>query len=309
MRSTTVLSVKSLTSPPSVDAVIAAFARVQHGLVTLVQLLSAGLTQSAIAKRVARGALHRVHRTVYSVGHAALSREAKWLAPVLAAGPGALLDQLAAAELWQARRPRATTPITVLSPRRVRIEGIKVHRANRIHPRDATSRNGIPVTSMARTLVDLTDVQTPYQLANVIHEAAFRGHFSELATLDAMERANGRRNLHVLKRALALNAGGSAGTKSAHEDAFLALLAEAGRPEPLVNTELHGFEVDFYWPELLLVVEVDGNGHGRARSKADDARRDRAHRDAGCTVVRFSDEDVERRPGEVLARLRGFGTC
>ena len=124
----------------------------------------------------------------------------KWLAPVLAAGPGALLSELVAAELWQARRPRATTPITVLSPRRCRIQGIKVHRANRIHPRDVTSRNGIPVTSMARTLVDL-----------------------------------------MLDRALTQPAG-SAGTKSAHEDAFLAALASAGHPEPLVNTEFHGFE-------------------------------------------------------------------
>ena len=88
--------------------------------------------------------------------------------------------------------------------------------------------------------------------------------------------ASGRPNLHVLEKALALNAGGSAGTKSPHEDAFLALLRFAGIPEPRVNTQLLGEEVDCHWPERKLVVEVDGSGHGRERTQRDDARRDTA---------------------------------
>ena len=99
VQSETVLSGKFAAAPPSVDEVIAAFARVQHGLVTLVQFLAAGLTPSAITKRVARGALHRVHRTVYSVGHARAVARGEMLAAVLAAGPGALLSHLSAAEL------------------------------------------------------------------------------------------------------------------------------------------------------------------------------------------------------------------
>jgi very-short-patch-repair endonuclease len=249
VQSETVLSGKFAAAPPSVDEVIAAFARVQHGLVTLIQLLEAGLTESAISKRVARGALHRVHRTVYSVGHAALSREAKMLAAVLAAGPGALLSHLSAAELRQISRFRA------------------------------------------------------YQLANVMHEAAFRDLFSDLATRDAIERANGRHKLWVVEKALALNATGSAGTKSGHEDALLVLLESTALPEPRVNTELLGFEPDCHWPDRKLVVEVDGIGHGRQRTRRQDAHEDRVLRAAGYTVLRFTDEDIQLRPERVIRAL------
>ena len=96
---------------------------------------------------------------------------------------------------------------------------------------------------------------------------------------------------------------GSAGTRSGAEDAFLRLVAD----EPLVNVDLLGFEVDFHWPERRLVVEVDGPAHGRPPSVADDARRDRMLRDAGYTVLRFSDDDVHQRPRRVSERVAEHG--
>ena len=137
-----------------------------------------------------------------------------------------------------------------------------------------------------------------------MHEAAFRGHFNPAMTRAAKARANGRRNLHVLDKALALNAGGSAGTKSANEDAFLSLLRFAGLPEPLVNTKLLGEEVDCHWLDRRLVAEVDGPNHDRERSKRDDARRDALLRAAGFTVIRFADVEVKQRPDAVIARVR-----
>ena len=98
-----------------------------------------------------------------------------------------------------------------------------------LDPRDVTTHNGIPVTTVHRTLVDLADDLTPHQLANVIHEAAYRGRFVEAAVRDAMGRVFGRRKLHVLERAIELHHAGSAGTKSAGEDAFLTL---GYRPRP-----------------------------------------------------------------------------
>ena len=133
--------------------------------------------------------------------------------------------------------------------------------------------------------MDLTDVLTAHQLANVIHEAAFRGLFSELATRDAMARANGRHNLHVLEKALRLNAAGSAGTKSRNEDAFLSMIKDL--PEPLVNVKLNGEEADFHWPDHKLVVEVDGQGHGRPRTKREDERKEAAWQAAGYSVLRL----------------------
>jgi hypothetical protein len=268
-------------NPP--DVRIAGIAARQHGLIALAQLRAAGLDDPAVLRRVRAGRLHRIGRGVYSVGHASLSQEGRWLAAVMEAGEGAALSHLAAAKLWEIWRRRVNT-VDVLSPRRSRSP--YVHRTRHLDPRDITKRNGIPVTMVARTLVDLTDVLTAEQLANVIHEAAFRQRFSEPATRAAMERAHGRRNLLVLEEALRAHAGGSAGSKSGREDRFLQLVREHGLPEPLVNTDLHGIEVDFHWPELKLCVEVDGPGHQRPRTQREDAERDQRLTAAGYRVIR-----------------------
>jgi hypothetical protein len=137
--------------------------------------------------------------------------------------------------------------------------------------------------------VDLSDVLTPHRLANVIHEAAYRGRYVEAAIRDVMARSSGRHNLAVLERAMELHRMGSAGTKSGAEDAFLRL----ERPEPLVNMHLLGRVVDFHWPEHRVAVEVDGI-HGRPWNVADDAGRDEALAAAGYAVLRFRDREVHQ---------------
>jgi hypothetical protein len=290
-------------APP--DLALARVAARQHGLITLAQLEALGLTRSAVANRVVAGRLHRVHRGVYAVGHCALSQAGCWMAAVLACGPSAALSHLPAAALWQIWR-RRTTGTDVSVPRQQRPKpGIRVHVCRRLDPRDVTRRDGIPTTTVARTLVDLADVLSAEQLANVIHEAAFRDRFDPDRTRAAIERANGRRNLTVLERALALNALGSAGTKSALEDRFLQIIRAAGRPDPVPNaavqTHSGPIEVDFLWPDQRLCVEIDGPGHDRPRTNAEDRRRDRALRAAGHEVLRFAGAEI--RPEAVLARL------
>jgi hypothetical protein len=154
---------------------------------------------------------------------------------------------------------------------------------------DVTEQRGIPVTTMARTLVDLTDCLTKWELASVIHEAAFRGRYVPLATQDALARASGRRNLHTLERAIALHESGSAGVRSRGELRFLIANERAGNPEPLVNTQLNGFEVDFHWPQFMLAIELDGPGHERPLTQREDAQKERAWREAGYELLRFSD--------------------
>jgi predicted transcriptional regulator of viral defense system len=216
---------------------------------------------------------------VYAVGHNRLSQEARWLAAVLAAGDGAALSHQAAARHWNVWRRRVET-IDVLVPgkRRVR-EGFTIHRARTLDARDVTVHQGIPITTVPRTLVDLSATLTPHQLANVIHEAAYRHRFDERATHEAIKRARGR-DLANLHAALHAHAAGSAGTRSDLEDRFLA----ETRTRPLVNTKI---EVDFYWPDQNLVVEIDGPGHDRRRTRAEDARRDAALKQAGIDVVRI----------------------
>jgi|tagenome__1003787_1003787.scaffolds.fasta_scaffold20668380_2 hypothetical protein len=217
------------------------------------------------------------------------------MAAVLAVGEGAALSHLSAAVLWQAWR-RGVRAIDIVTARDRVCRGVRVHRCRNLDARDATVREGVPVTTVARTLVDLTDVLTAAQLANVIHEAAFRHRSSLPATRAAMARANGRRRLHVLERALELNALGSAGTKSGLEDRCLELVRAAGLPEPLPNVIVPaggpGIEVDLHWPELGLCAEVNGPGHARARTRREDAPRDRALTAAGFEVLRFDRIDA-----------------
>lgn len=299
MREPTVVSVKSVDTPHPVDARVAAIAARRHGLITIAQLRAAGLGDGGVSRRVARGALFRCHRGVYAVGRPNLSQDGEWIAAVLAAGPGAALSHRTAGKLLAVSRfPAPWIDVTALLARR--LAGVRLHRARRLSPRDVTTHRGIPVTTIHRLLVDLTDDLTPYQLANVIHEAAFRGRFVEPAVRDAMARANGRHRLAVLARAIELHRAGSAGTRSGAEDAFLARCAH---DEPKVNTLVEGEEVDFHWPEQRLVVEVDGPGHTRPAVRVADARRDRALRTAGWVVLRFSDEDVLQRPAFVRAQV------
>jgi very-short-patch-repair endonuclease len=274
------------------------------GLVTTADLLAAGLTSGAITKRVARGALRRWYIGVYSYGPGELSREAEWMAAVLAAGDGAVLSHRSAAALWEIRRDRRMIS-EVLAPRGRRPKGPVLARSYRcLDPRDVTVVRGIPVTTVARTLVDLADVLTAHQLVKVIDEADYLGLFDLIETYEAMQRANGRRNLSVLNRAIGLYIGGSAGTKSRNEDAFLALLRLARLPEPLVNVVIEGEEVDCVWPDRSLVVEVDGPGHRRPTARRTDARKARALTTAGYTVARDTDVELSARGGDVIARLR-----
>jgi very-short-patch-repair endonuclease len=236
-----------------------------------------------VSKRVKARRLHPLYRGVYAVGHNNLSQEARWMAAILAAGEGAVLSHLSAAKHWNVWRRKADgIDITVPGQRRPR-EGFTIHRARRLDPRDVTTHQGLPITTVPRTLVDLAQTLTPHQLANVIHEAAFRNRFDDRNTRQAMARAKGRdlTNLHAALRA---HAAGSAGTKSALEDAFLARTTGA----PLVNTKI---EVDFYWPDRNLVVEIDGPGHERPRTRNEDAARDAALNAAGIEVVRIPSGD------------------
>ena len=248
-------------------------------MITTAQLRAVGLSDPGMAKRVEARRLHPLYRGVYAVGHNNLSQEARWMAAILAAGEGAALSHLSAAKHWNIWRRRADgIDITVPGQRRPR-SGFTIHRARRLDPRDVTTHQGLPITTVPRTLVDLAQTLTPHQLANVIHEAAFRNRFDEQNTRQAMARATGR-DLTNLHAALQAHASGSAGTKSALEDAFL----ESTNGNPLVN---HKIEVDFYWPDQNLVVEIDGPGHERPRSRKEDAARDAALNAAGIKVVRI----------------------
>ncbi|HEY6890993.1 MAG TPA: DUF559 domain-containing protein [Solirubrobacter sp.] len=238
---------------------------------------------------------------MYSYGPGELSFEAQAMAAVLAAGDGVLSRRWVATLLRISRFP-PLLPHVLVARRHRPIGGIVLHECRDLDSRDVSTHRGIPITTVPRLLLDLAEDHTVWQVTNVMHEAAFR----KLLNLDAIrrtvERANGRRGVALVERAIELHLDGSAGTKSALEDAFIALVSDL--PEPLVNTIHEGEELDFLWPECRLNVEVDGPGHLRPAVKRADARRDDKLTGAGYTVLRFDDLAIEREPHAVLDRLR-----
>jgi len=158
------------------------------------------------------------------------------MAAVLALGEGSAVSHLSAAGLVRISRFHAPLIAAVTASQR-RPQGIEVHHCKRLDPRDITTVRGIPCTTVPRILIDTSDLLTPHQVANLIHEAAFKGLFNLAATRQAMARANGRQNLHVLEEAIRLNAAGSAGTKSAHEDDLLHQLQLFNIDTPRINTD------------------------------------------------------------------------
>jgi hypothetical protein len=277
---------------PTADQRIRAVAARQRDLVTLEQLRHAGLSNGAIARRVDAGTLIRVFRGVYTVSQARLSPETRGFAAVLACGPGAGLSHFAGATVYGVSRFRSPL-IDVVSPRKRTLEGVRVHYVRTLDRTDVTTIRGIPVTTFARLQLDLADVLTPFQLANVLHQAAYKG------IPIFMPEANGRHNAKTLRRAYELHHSGSAGTRSTAEDVFLTL----GLPEPLVNVVYLGFEVDFRWPDRLVAVEVDGPHHGRPYDRASDIARDAALRSDGYIVLRFSADEVQQCGADVAQRV------
>ena len=179
--------------------------------------------------------------------------------------------------------------------------GFRLRTCRHLDRRDVTAVNGIPVTTVARTAVDLTEVMDADEVAFAIHEAVYRKRFDLDATLAAMGRANGRRRIKVLEAALRIHLSGGSGSRSRLEQRFRRLVVGAGMPDPRMNVIINGFEVDAYWTGLC--VEIDGLGHRRARTKVDDRIRDAALRAAGYIVLRFTEDDVDFRPETVLAQL------
>jgi hypothetical protein len=261
-----------------------------------------GLSRAGLSGRVARGALTRRYPGVYSYGRGELSTEVRWMAAVLACGPDAALGHLSSVALFDCSRWPIGEPHVVVPRRHRPIEGITIHHCLGLDRADVTVFKGIPTTTVARMLVDLSASHTEYQVAYVINCAAWRHRFDLDATLRARARAKGHAGTGVLARAIELYLAGSAGTRSDLEDRFLELVR--GFPVPLVNMEFLGYEVDFCWPDHRLAVEVDGN-HTRPNDKRNDAGRDRVLRNAGYTVLRFTGLELPSVPAQLVPFFAG----
>jgi len=284
------------------DARLAVVAARQYGLVTLGQLRSVGVGDTGIRERVRSRRLHRLHRGVYAVGHRELKAEAFWLAAVLACGPGAALSHHAAAAHLNIRRSDAPTIDVTVPARSGRLsrKGIRVHRSGRLAPEDVAAHEGIPVTTVARTLVDLADVLPAHALKRTIDEAEYKRVLDLRALVAAVERNPGRRGATVLKLAKAP----MEMTRSRLEQCFLALVERHGLPRPAVALPIEGYEADFAWPEYGLVVETDDRGsHGTRAAFEHDRLRDRRLLRAGFRTIRLTGRALRYDEEAIVADL------
>lgn len=277
----------------------------QHGVVSGKQLLGLGLSRDAIRHRVRSKRLHPLLRGIYAVGRQEVSREGRWMAAVLACGEGAALSHSSAAALMRIGAERDVVEVSIPGSSRLVRAGLRVHRRAALRSGDLGEFMQIPVTSPALTLIDMAadrrcsdlslewgineadkyDLIAPHDL-----RAALDAHPS-MGGVDRLRRMLDRRTLRL--------------TDSELERRFLELVARAGLPMPLTQHRLNGFRVDFYWPDLGLVVETDGlRYHRTPAQQARDSVRDQTHTAAGLRPLRFSHAQVYFEADRVVATLR-----
>jgi len=287
---------------------IAALAARQHGVVSRTQLLGAHVTGRMIEKRMATGELVKLHRGVYAVGHAHLRREGFWLAAVLAVGDGAVLSHRDAAALHDLR-PWNRSRIEVSSPAdRTGTARLDVYGRRALDARDVTTVDGIPVTTVSRTLVDLGEVLAHQALVKVVSEAERQRVIDVRSIEGALARLRGRRGPATAKIRAALDdvrRHGTTLTRSPLEDRLLPILDVHSIPRPRLNLHVEGYEGDAVWPTARLVVELDGwDAHKTRRAFQHDRTKANALTNAGWRVLRFTHDDLVRRPELVVAGVR-----
>lgn len=278
---------------------IAELADSQHGVVATYQLIALGMTHDEIRYRARIGRMHRIYRGVYAVGYRTLTPKGHRMAAVLAYGPDAVLSHRSAAAHWDIGPGFWKIEVTTPHSRRSR-NGTRAH-SSPLHPEDITIRDGIPVTSVARTILDLAALfRNPDRLTRLIEDADRK----ELFDLSALDRAMARRSsapgIRRLNAVLAAYRG-AADTRSKLERDFRALVLKAGLPDPQYNVLVEGLTVDVYWPEWKLVVELDGEPyHGNPHAFETDRIRDAILQKADIRVLRVTGKRMDNEPEAVL---------
>jgi very-short-patch-repair endonuclease len=281
------------------DLAVVANASRRHGIVTARELHAAGLSRHAIANRVARGWLRRIHRGVFLVGAVPgpWSFEAAALA---AAGPRAALGHRSAAAVWGLCQ-REAGPVDVVVPGSPRgHDGIRTHRAQ-LESRDITRRHDLRVTTADRTLLDLAATLPRADLDRAVNEALVQQVVTVGGLRRYVARDPGRRGAAALAAVLHEHRGI---TRSEGERRLKALIRRARLPQPVTNVRVAGYEVDCFWPALALVVEVDSAGfHGTPAAFQADRAKEAALNDAGLRLVRVTRWEVVHEAEPTIARL------
>jgi very-short-patch-repair endonuclease len=279
----------------------------QHGRVSRQQLLALGFERGAIHHRVVTGRLHPEHAGVYAVGNRTVTRESREMAAVLACGPGAVISHWTAAARWGFLRPsRGPVHVTVEGDRRNQ-RGIRVHAIKRSHPHDRSRRDGIPITSVPRTLLDLAVVAPQPALERAVNEADRQERLNRKAVYQLLERNKGRRGTKRLRDVIDAVDPGTRRTRSDLEVDFRKLCRKFKIEAPISNGTVAGFEVDIHWPDTNLIVELDHYDYHRTPAEfTRDRRKWGALQKLGYNVLPISDEWLNSDPREVAETVKAL---
>lgn len=281
----------------SARAKVMRVADLQWGRVSWRQLCELGVPRARLTRWIRDGYLREVLPHVYAVGHAAQSIEADLTAAVLYAGPGAMLSH-AAALWWHGLIEHQPTPIQVSTPRKCQPQpGIKVYARRNV---DLIHHRRLPTTTVSQALLDFAATAPVDRVMRVLSEADYRRvlNVGELRALRGPGSAN-------LKRALREHMPELTKTRSELEKAFRMLCRRGDIPPYELNHRLCGIEVDAFWPQFGVVVELDGvEGHAKPAQVVRDRRRDLKLRAAGYVVLRYSYDQIMREAEQLLADLR-----
>lgn len=283
-----------------IDSEIAAIAGRQHRNITRSQLLAAGLGAKAIDYRARVGRLFRVYPSVFAVGAPPTTPIERAAAAVLACGEGAALSHGSALSLWGLSKVWPT-PIHVTGSRHRRPPGIVVHRSVSLTRADVRTHLGIRVTSPARTLLDCAPTLQQNVFTRAVNDALRSPYMTHAQLADVCTRCGGHAGRRLL---LGFVEAPTGPTRSEFEDAFLNFCARFGLPRPQVNTRVHGYEVDAYFPDEGVIVELDGWDFHRSRDSFErDRNRDANMLAAGLVTVRVTWGRLIERPAAEARRL------
>jgi hypothetical protein len=272
-----------------------------QGVIAWSEMLDAGLSPDEIKLRVQRGSLIAEFRGVYRVGHRAPSVEAHYMAAVKACGKGSVLRGRAAAHLWGLTKGPAPMP-EVLTPTERRVKGIRTTRSRRIERRDVAKRHGIPITTVARTVVDLAADSTPDELALQFHAAATRYKVKPHHVEAVLKRRRNAKGATKLRRVIH---GDTRALLSQLERGFIALLEANDLPLPKTNIPVDGHWVDCRWDEYALTIELESyEFHNTRHAWETDQMRERKARKRGDEYRRYFYSDVFEVPDETAADVR-----
>ena len=287
---------------------VAAIASSQRGRVKRQQLLAAGIAPTTIKRMIRRGLLISEHAGVYAAAQAPdvpLAREA---AALLACGDRAVLSHRSAAALWGlVDPPKGPVEVTLAGADRGRKRsGIKVHRVAGMLRRDVTIHERLPVTSPARTVLDVCAGGDAREAERVLDEALVVLEIVRRDQLiDVVQRAGNHQGKSLL-RGLMKERSGSNLTESEAERRFLKIVREAGLPPPETQVPFNGFRLDFLWRDLGVVFEVDGRRyHSSRRAFNRDRRKDAAMKAADLDPNHVARDEVEYQPLYVIAQVAG----